>query len=253
MPTLKHRMLNSALLGVSAALTVVAITGCGGSGSASSAMGSQRVARASSGSGRPDLVTSGATTDHAAKTPVHSNPDTGAATAPPAPKHGSHTDAAAGAGTGTGTGTGTGHVSDQVVKGGGSQKARHVALVNDETSGTATQHNPCSLVTLAQAQAIAGGAISTRFEAPQGPTCIYRPADAKTEITLALEAMAASQVTNHLGQRQKLMVAGRTAYCGKLGHQLLIVPLAGGQLLSVTAPCGVARQFAAAALGRLGA
>ena len=68
---------------------------------------------------------------------------------------------------------------------------------------------------------------------------------------MTVESMTASQLTNHLGQREKLTVAGRTAYCGKLGHQLLIVPLASGQLLSVSAPCGVAQKFAEAALGRL--
>lgn len=248
MSTLKHRILNPALLGVCVALTGIAISGCGGSGSSSSASGSHRAAAASSSSSRPDLVTSSTATYPAAKTPARSNPDIGGATAQRTPRHGSHSDAAASAGTGVA------HSSDRVVKAGGSQKARQVAIVNDDTSGTGShQLNPCSLVTLPQAQAFAGGAISSRFEAPQGPTCIYKPANAKTEITLAVESMAASQVTNHLGQRQKLTVAGRTAYCGKLGRQLLVVPLPGGQLLSVSAPCGVARQFAEAALGRLNA
>jgi hypothetical protein len=244
----KHRTLNLALLGTCAALTAIAVTGCGGSGSSGSATGSHRAEAASTTSGRPDLVTSGTTTDQAAKTPVRSNADIGGATAQRAPKHGSHTDAAASAGTGVA------HSSDRVVKAGGSQRARQVAIVNDDNTGASThQLNPCSLVTLSQAQTFAGGAISNRFEAPQGPTCIYKPANAKTEITLAVESMAASQVTNHLGQREKLTVAGRTAYCGKLGHQLLVVPLTGGQLLSVGAPCGVARQFAEAALGHLAA
>jgi hypothetical protein len=60
-------------------------------------------------------------------------------------------------------------------------------------------------------------------------------------------------VTDHLSQRQKLTVAGRTAYCGKLGRQLLVVPLTSGQMLSISAPCSVARQFAAAALVHLAA
>jgi hypothetical protein len=259
MSTLKHRMLNPALLGACATLGAIAVTGCGGS-SSSSSTGSQRVATASGGSDRPERVTSGTTTDRAAKTPVQSNPDIGGATAQHLPKHGSHTDAAAGAGSGVARssdvarGSDAARSSDRVVKAGGRQHARQVAIINDDTSGTGYgQLNPCSLVTLPQAQTFAGGAISDRFEAPQGPTCIYKPADAKTEITLAVETIAAAQVTNHLGQRQRVSVAGRTAYCGKLGGQLLVVPLADGKVLSVTAPCGVARQFAQAALGRLGA
>lgn len=252
MPALTHRLLKPASL-AACALTAIAVAGCGGSGSSASANGSQRVASASTSSARPDLVTSGARTHHAAKTPVHSNPDVGGAIAQRAPKHGSHTDASQGAGSGVAHSSGK-VGSDKVVKSGGSQKARQVSIANDDNTGASThQLDPCSLVTLPQAQTFAGGAISSRFEAPQGPTCIYTPAHAKTEITLALETMAAAQVTNHLGQREKLTVAGRTAYCGKLGQQLLIVPLPGGQLLSVGAPCTVARQFAQAALGRLGA
>ncbi len=246
MSALKHRILKPALLGA-CALSAIALAGCGASSSTGSP-GSHRAATASSSSSGPDRITSGTTTDQAAKTPARSNPDIGGASAQRVPKHGSHTDAAAAAGTGVA------HSSDKVVKSGGRQKAREVAIVNDDNTGASThQLNPCTLVTLPQAQTFAGGAISSRFEAPQGPTCIYKPANAKTEITLAVESMAASQVTAHLGQREKLTVAGRTAYCGRLGRQLLVVPLPGGQLLSVSAPCGVARQFAEAALGRLGA
>jgi hypothetical protein len=247
MSALTHRLLNPALLGA-CALSAIAVAGCGGSGSSASANGSKRVATASTSSARPDRVTSGTTTDRAAKTPVRSDPDIGGATKQRVVKHGSHTDAAQGGGSGVA------HSSDKLVKSGGSQKARQVSIANDDNTGASShQLDPCGLVTLPQAQTFAGGAISSRFEAPQGPTCIYKPANAKTEITLALETMSASQVTDHLGQRQKLTVAGRTAYCGKLGQQLLIVPLPGGQLLSVGAPCTVARQFAQAALGRLGA
>jgi hypothetical protein len=61
------------------------------------------------------------------------------------------------------------------------------------------------------------------------------------------------QLTKHLGRRQELTVGRHRAYCGHLGMQLLLVPLSGRQTLTVSAPCAVARQFAAAALGRLGA
>ena len=247
MSTPTYRLLRPALI-AACALSAIAVAGCGGSGSSSPANGSNRVAAASTSSTRQDVVTSGTTTGHAAHTPVRSNPDIGGAARQRAPKHGSHTDAAQGAGSGVA------HSSDKVVKSGGSQKARQVAIASaGGTAATTQQLDPCSLVTLPQAQTFAGGAISSRFEAPQGPTCIYKQANTKSEISLAVESMASSQLTTHLGQREKLTVAGRTAYCGKLGHQLLIVPLAGGQLLSVSAPCAVARQFAQAALVRLAA
>jgi hypothetical protein len=255
MSALTPRKLTAALLGVCAVLGAVALTGCGGS---SSANGSRATTQAPSrvGASSSSSVSSHPSGARATKTPAASDPDVGSAAAQtPHRSRGSHripgashTDAAASAGMGAA------HSPARVVKSGGHQKARLVADINDDNTGATThQLNPCSLVTLPQAQTFAGTAISSRFEAPQGPTCIYRPARARDEITLAVESVASRQVTDHLSQRQKLTVAGRTAYCGKLGRQLLVVPLAGGQLLSISAPCGVARQFAEAALGRLGA
>jgi hypothetical protein len=52
-------------------------------------------------------------------------------------------------------------------------------------------------------------------------------------------------------QRKAVDVSGHQAYCGKLGTQMLFVPLAGGKVLNVTAPCGVAQRLAALALPRL--
>lgn len=260
MSALTHRKLTAALLGLCAVLAAVALTGCGGS---SSANGSHATTQAPNrvGPSSSSSVASHPTGARATKTPAASDPDVGTASAQTphhsrvshrttgaSPTGASHTDAAASAGSGVARST------SRIVKTGGHQKARLVADINDDNTGaTSHQLNPCSLVTLPQAQSFTGSAISSRFEAPQGPTCIYKPANAKTEVTLAVESMAVSQVTDHLSQRQKLTVGGHTAYCGKLGRQLLVVPLAGGQLLSVSAPCSVARQFAVVALGHLGA
>jgi len=264
MSAFTHRKLTAALLGVCAVLGAVALTGCGGSGQTNAAQSSvqapSRVGPTSSSS-----VSSHVTGARAAKTPAASNPDVGSAA--PQTSHrsrgshhaagASHTDAAAGGShtdAAASAGLGAAHGTARIVKSGGHQKARLVSDINDDNTGASThQLNPCSLVTMSQAQAFAGTAISSRFEAPQGPTCIYRPAKAANEITLAVESIAAAQVTSHLSQRQKVTVAGRTAYCGKLGRQLLVVPLSSGQLLSISAPCSVARQFAEAALGRLAA
>ena len=262
MSALTHRKLTAALLGVCAVLGAVALTGCGGSSAANSGSHVEAQAPSRVGPTSSSSASSHVTGARATKTPAASDPDVGSATQQTSGRsHGSHhpsgaartsgashTDAAASAGSGVA------RSSVRVVKSGGHQKARLVADINDDNTGaSAHQLNPCSLVTMPQAQSFSGTAISSRFEAPQGPTCIYRPASARDEITLAVESVASAQVTDHLSQRQKLTVAGRTAYCGKLGRQLLVVPLTGGQMLSISAPCSVARQFAAAALVRLAA
>ena len=54
-------------------------------------------------------------------------------------------------------------------------------------------------------------------------------------------------------KRHDVTVKGRHGVCGKLGTQMLYVPAPGGQVLHITAPCGLGQQFAAVALGRLSA
>jgi hypothetical protein len=56
-----------------------------------------------------------------------------------------------------------------------------------------------------------------------------------------------------LRDKTPLSVRGHAAYCGLTGAPTLIVPLANGRFLSVTAPCPLAAPLAAKALGRLGA
>jgi hypothetical protein len=46
-------------------------------------------------------------------------------------------------------------------------------------------------------------------------------------------------------------VTDRTGYCGHFGQDMLYVPLRGDGVLSVAAPCGVAKKFAARAVQRL--
>ena len=136
-------------------------------------------------------------------------------------------------------------------KAGQTQRARHPIADNENTANPHVL-NPCTLVSMPEAQSFTGGTVSGAVEAPLGPTCIYRPSGhSKTEITLALESNNATQLTKHLARRQQVTVSGHRAYCGHLGTQLLLVPLPDGQMLSVSAPCAVARQFAAAAMNRL--
>jgi hypothetical protein len=116
---------------------------------------------------------------------------------------------------------------------------------------SSNQPNPCRLVSVAEAKVITGGAIAASAEAPLGPTCIYKLVSSKADVTLAVESLSVSQATSHMAKRQYVTVRGRRAYCGNLGAPMLYVPLSGGQILHVTAPCSVAQRFAALALGRL--
>jgi hypothetical protein len=142
-----------------------------------------------------------------------------------------------------------------------SQEDHHIAKArgignepNDEVnaSGAKTQ-NPCTLVSASEAQAIVGKPVGEPTEAPQGPTCIYRPQGATSFITLAVESKDFSKIEpqSQLHGRMSLTVDGHPAYCGTAGAQTLIVPLLGGKFMAVSAPCPLAASFAAKALSRL--
>jgi hypothetical protein len=125
---------------------------------------------------------------------------------------------------------------------------------NDEVNSSgAKKIDPCMLVTRSQAQAILGKPVAALTEAPQGPTCIYRPRGAKSFITLAVESENFSKVEpqSQLRDRISLKVAGHNAYCGVVGTPMLIVSLANGKFMSVAAPCPIAASFATKALARL--
>lgn len=141
------------------------------------------------------------------------------------------------------------------VHGGKVQKARSApGLLNDDESTMGGQPvNPCRLVSLNEARAITGGPITKAIEAPLGPSCIYQVGGSKANISLMVETLSFAQLTRQLGTPTRVVVSGRTAYCGRLGTHMLLVPLARGQVLNVTAPCAVARRFATLALGRLAA
>jgi hypothetical protein len=124
-------------------------------------------------------------------------------------------------------------------------------LVERQTSNPRSRFTPCNLVTRAQATAILGGPVQAPLEAPQGPTCIYRSQSGKTFITLAVQSLDIDRVKKQMRQRQAVDVANRTAYCGTYGQPMLYVALSQKRVLSVAAPCAVAKQFAARAVSRL--
>jgi len=136
----------------------------------------------------------------------------------------------------------------------GIQRARVTATPNDEHNSTgAKPPNPCAFVGAAQAQAIAGGLIKAQIAAPLGPTCIYKLSGSRPDITLAVESMSLPQVARQMRKTTQLSIGGHTAYCGTLGREMLFLSLSGGRVLNVTAPCALARQFAAAALSHVAA
>ncbi len=134
-------------------------------------------------------------------------------------------------------------------------KARAQAgVIDDEVSASgAKKLAPCSLVSRAQAQAILGKPVGRPVEAPQGPTCVYRPQDAKRFVTLAVISTNFSTLEPqaHLKDRMSVTVSGHAAYCGVAGSPTMIVPLTTGRFLTVAAPCPIAASFAATALSHI--
>lgn len=124
-------------------------------------------------------------------------------------------------------------------------------LVERQSSKPASRFTPCNLVSRGQARAILGGPVLAPVEAPQGPTCIYRSAHGRSLITLAVQPLDFHRLKQQLHRPQVLAVSKRAAYCGTYGQPMLYVSLSRRRVLSVAAPCAVAKQFAARAVARL--
>jgi hypothetical protein len=140
-----------------------------------------------------------------------------------------------------------------VSSGNGPSQGRKTAVEDREHQPAATAGNPCRLVTRSEAGAIVGRAVGSPVVAPQGPTCIYPSPGTRKSITLAIAALDVTAVKRASRSVIQADVAGRRAYCVDYGGLKLLVPLAGGRVLNVSAPCPIASRFAATALGRLGA
>jgi hypothetical protein len=70
-------------------------------------------------------------------------------------------------------------------------------------------------------------------------------------ITLTVERSTLGATANRLKSSQRTAIRGHVAFCGTLGRPMLFVPVGGGRILNVTAPCTTAKAFAATALTRL--
>jgi len=114
-----------------------------------------------------------------------------------------------------------------------------------------SRFTPCGLVTRAQASAIVGEPVQLPFEAPQGPTCVYRTVNGKGLVTLAVQRAEFAKAKANLQQAAKVDLGSRTAVCGQYGQPTLYAPLSHGRMLTVAAPCGVAKRFAARAVRAL--
>jgi hypothetical protein len=124
-------------------------------------------------------------------------------------------------------------------------------LVEGQSKHPKSRFTPCGLVSEREARAILGAPVQQPLEAAQGPTCIYRTQTGKSFLTLAVQAIDFRALTKQLHKRQAVHVSGRSGYCGTYGQPLLYVALRGGRVLTVGAPCPVARQFAARAVAQL--
>jgi hypothetical protein len=150
--------------------------------------------------------------------------------------------------------TSAGKKSGAAAEGAPSQAAEqpgYQKLVERQGRKPHSRFTPCNLVTKAQAHAIVGVPVQDPLEAPQGPTCIYRSQDGKSFVTLAVQPLAFSKLKRQIHKRRQVAVSNRTAFCGMLGQPMLYVPLSRSRVLSVAAPCNVARAFAATAVRRL--
>ena len=121
----------------------------------------------------------------------------------------------------------------------------------DSGNATSTQTNPCTLVSQADAEALIGGPIAAPREAPLGPTCIYQPVHGKNSITLSVESINFSKIKPHMRKVTQFTVRGHAGYCGRYGQTMTFVPLAGGRVLNITAPCSVGTPLAERAIARL--
>jgi hypothetical protein len=133
-----------------------------------------------------------------------------------------------------------------------SEQPNYQNLVSRQTSRPGSRFTPCNLVSRAQASAILGAAVSAPVEAPQGPTCIYRSQRGNQFVTLAVQKIDLRRLRKQMHKAQTIAVARHTGYCGTYGQPTLYLGLSGRRVLTVAAPCRVAKGFAAQAVARLG-
>lgn len=102
--------------------------------------------------------------------------------------------------------------SSEIVPSGTVQRAYSQRGFDAENASTGGRPpNPCSLVSVAEAQTITDGAVAARSLGPLGPTCIYRLSHSREPITLSVESVSLARVTRHMASRQRVTVKNRGA------------------------------------------
>ena len=133
----------------------------------------------------------------------------------------------------------------------GSAVSGYDRIVGSQSRWPKRRFSPCNLVTRSQVEAIVGESLAAPIEAPQGPTCIYRRRSGKALITLAMQSTRLEALAPQLKGARRSDVGSRTAYCATRGQAVLYVGLPRARVLTVVAPCDVARRLAMRATARL--
>jgi hypothetical protein len=126
-------------------------------------------------------------------------------------------------------------------------------VIEHPASKPGGRFSACSLVSRTQARSIMGQPIALPFEAPQGPTCIYRAAEGKDLVTVAVQNAEFGKLAKRVQQATEVKLGGRVGTCGQYGQPTLYLPVSGGRVLTIAAPCDVAKRFASHAVKRLDA
>lgn len=132
--------------------------------------------------------------------------------------------------------------------------ARSVLAKSSEESKPTSQKiiNPCGLVTRSEAASAIGTAVPSPREAPLGPTCIYETSNRKTFMTVSVQVRSFATVASQDVSLRRFAGLGRPAYCGgTTGATTLFVRLSAGEVLQVTGPCLTAAKLASHAIPRL--
>ena len=122
-----------------------------------------------------------------------------------------------------------------------------VTAAGSDASPVSPKTNPCKLVPVGSASTILHAHV-TEIDAPLGPTCIFKLRGRKQTYTLAIEAISVSATVRKMKHVSKFKLTGHSAYCGRLGTDVLLVALPHRQALDVHAPCRAARGLASVAL-----
>jgi len=132
------------------------------------------------------------------------------------------------------------------------QRSIRTKVSEESTPSTQKIIDPCSLVTRSEAESAIGSSILAPRVAPLGPTCIYESANHKAFVTVAVEVRSFAKLPAQEKSLRRFVGVGRPAYCGgTTGATGLLVQVGANEVLDVTGPCLTAGKLAAHALVRL--